>query len=71
MLLDTERRTDDRPASTPYAPPDEAREKFGCWGLLAEFSREVERVCCEVNGGLAKPMELVRFRADDGCGIEV
>lgn len=70
MLLDTDRRTDERPASAPKGPPEEAREKFGCCGRLEEFNSEVERVCCEVNGGLLKPMELVRFRADDGWGID-
>jgi hypothetical protein len=43
--------------------------KFGCWGRLAEFSKEF-RVCPDVNGGLLNPIELVRFMADAGCGID-
>lgn len=69
ILLDTDRRTDERPASAPSGPPYEAREKFGCDGRLAEFNREL-RMCPDVNGALLKPMELVRFRADAGWGIE-
>jgi hypothetical protein len=30
----------------------------------------MERVCWEVNGGFWYPIELVRFRADDGCGSD-
>lgn len=67
MLLDTDRRTDERPAS---GPAIDMRVKLGCCGRLVEFSREFDRACCEVNGGLLKPMELVRFKADEGWGIE-
>lgn len=66
ILLDTERLTDDRPASAPKAaPPDEERWKFGCCGRPEEFINDMERVFWDVNGPL-KPMELVRFRADEG-----
>jgi hypothetical protein len=68
MLLDTDRLTVESPASAPNAPPDEERWKFGCWGRLAEFSSDIERVCWEVKGGFWYPIELVRFRADEGCG---
>lgn len=68
ILLDTERRTDERPASAPRPPPDEDRWKFGCCGRLAEFIIDMERVCCEVKGGFWYPMELVRLRADEGWG---
>lgn len=44
--------------------------KFGCCGRLAEFNKEFERVWPEVNGGLLNPIELVRFMADAGWGIE-
>jgi hypothetical protein len=68
ILLETERLTVENPASAPKAPPDEDRWKLGCWGRLAEFIKDIERVCCDVKGGFWKPMELVRFRADEGCG---
>lgn len=65
ILLDTERLTEERPASAPKAPPDEERWKLGCCGRLAEFINDM-RVCWEVKGALKAPMELVRFRADEG-----
>lgn len=67
-MLETERRTDERPASAPN-PPDEDRLKLGCCGRLAEFMSDM-RECWEVYGGFKAPMELVRFMADEGCGRE-
>lgn len=66
MLLDTERLTDERPASAPKAPPDEERWKFGCCGRPVEFINDMERVCWDVKGGLNAPIELVRFMVDEG-----
>jgi len=65
MLLDTDRLTEERPASVPKVPPDEERVKLGCCGRLAEFINDM-RVCWEVKGALNPPIELVRFRADEG-----
>lgn len=66
-MFETERLTDDRPAS---APKEDARWKLGGCGRPIEFSTEDERVCCEVYGGFWKaPTELVRLKADDGCGM--
>lgn len=40
MLLETDRLTEESPASAPKAPLDEERLKFGCCGLLTEFNSD-------------------------------
>lgn len=69
ILLETERLTDESPGSAPN-PPEDDRWKFGCWGRPTEFNSDIERACWEVKGGFWNPIELVRFKADEGCGSD-